>query len=67
MAYLIDFKDNWDDPLPLIELSYNNSYYSRILVAQLDTLYVRRNRSLIGWSKVDKVYLIVYLIGPELV
>ena len=27
---IIDFKGNWDDYLPLIEFSYNNSYHSSI-------------------------------------
>jgi len=26
-ACVIDFKDNWDDHLPLIEFAYNNSYH----------------------------------------
>ena len=29
-ACVIDFKGSWDDHLPLIEFTYNNSYYSSI-------------------------------------
>ena len=29
-ACIIDFKGSWDDHLPLIEFSYNNSYHSSI-------------------------------------
>ncbi|WMV54849.1 hypothetical protein MTR67_048234 [Solanum verrucosum] len=29
-ACMIDFKGNWDDHLPLIEFSYNNSYHFSI-------------------------------------
>ncbi|WMV32426.1 hypothetical protein MTR67_025811 [Solanum verrucosum] len=29
-ACVIDFKGNWDDPLPLIEFAYNNNYHSSI-------------------------------------
>jgi len=32
-ACVIDFKGSWDDPLPLIEFAYNNSYHSSIQMA----------------------------------
>ena len=48
-ACVIDFKDSWDDHMPLIEFSYNNSYYSTIGMALFQPLYGRRLRSLIGW------------------
>ena len=32
-AYNIEWKGNWDDHLPLIEFSYNNSYHSSIGMA----------------------------------
>nr|GEY79178.1 putative reverse transcriptase domain-containing protein [Tanacetum cinerariifolium] len=31
-AYAIDFGDNWDTHLPLVEFSYNNSYHSSVSV-----------------------------------
>ena len=34
-ACVIDFKGSWNDQLPLIEFSYNNSYHSIIDVAPL--------------------------------
>ena len=34
-ACVIDFRGNWDDHLPLIEFSYNNSYHSSIGMAPL--------------------------------
>ena len=45
--YFIDFKRSWDDHLPLIEFSYNNSYHSIISMAPFEDLYRRRYRSLI--------------------
>ncbi|WMV25598.1 hypothetical protein MTR67_018983 [Solanum verrucosum] len=47
-ACVIDFKGNWDDHLPLIEFSYNNSYHSSIGKAPFEELYGRRCRSPIG-------------------
>ena len=30
---VIDFKGSWDEYLPLVEFSYNNSYHSNICMA----------------------------------
>ncbi|XP_070047526.1 uncharacterized protein [Nicotiana tomentosiformis] len=62
-ACVIDFKGNWDDHLPLIEFTYNNSYHSRIKMALYEALYGQRCRSPIGWFKVSEVEL----LGPNLV
>ena len=45
-AYVIDFKENWNDHLPLIEFSYNNSYHSRIFMDPYEALNDLRCRSL---------------------
>ena len=60
---IIDFKGNWDNHLPLVEFSYNNSYHLSIYMAPFDTLYGRRCRSLIGWFEVGDSSL----FGPELI
>ena len=44
MACVIDFKGSWHDDLPLIEFSYNNSYYSRIQMAPQEALDGRRHK-----------------------
>ena len=44
-ACVIYFKGNWDDHLPLIEFSYNNSYHSSICMNTFEELYDRRCRS----------------------
>ena len=59
-AYVIDFKCNWDDHLPLIEFSYNNSYHSNIRMAPFEALYGRRCRSPFGWFDVGESYI----LGP---
>ena len=48
-AFVIDFRGSWDDHLPLIEFSYNNSYHSRIGMEPLEALY---GRSQVGWFNV---------------
>ncbi|WMV24490.1 hypothetical protein MTR67_017875 [Solanum verrucosum] len=60
-ACVIDFKDNREDHLPLIEFSYNNSYNSNTSMVLFEAVYGRRCRSPIGWFKVCEDAL----IGPE--
>ncbi|KAH0776134.1 hypothetical protein KY290_007545 [Solanum tuberosum] len=62
-ACVIDFKGNWDDHLPLIEFTYNNSYHSSIQMAPYEALHGRRCRSPIGWFEVGEAGL----IRPDLV
>ncbi|XP_060202948.1 uncharacterized protein LOC132631389, partial [Lycium barbarum] len=54
---------NWDDHLPLIEFSYNNSYHASIGMSPFEALYGRRCRSPIGWFEVGEAEL----LGPDLV
>ena len=51
-ACVIDFRGSWDDHLPLIEFSNNNSYHSHIGKASCEALYGRRCRYPIGWFEV---------------
>ena len=51
---MIDFRGKWDDHLPLIEFSYNNSYHSFIEISLFGALYGRRCRSAVGWYKVGE-------------
>ena len=60
-ACVINFIGNWDDHLPLIEFSYNNSYHSNIQIAPYEALYGRRCRSPVGWFEVGEAAL----IGPD--
>ncbi|WMV18687.1 hypothetical protein MTR67_012072 [Solanum verrucosum] len=62
-ACVINFKDNWDDDLSLIEFTYNNNYPSIIGMTPFVALYARRCRSHIGCFEVGEISL----IGPELV
>ena len=51
---MIDFKGSWEDHLPLIEFSYNNSYHSSIGMEPFESLYSRRCRSQVGWFEVGE-------------
>nr|GEV32406.1 putative reverse transcriptase domain-containing protein [Tanacetum cinerariifolium] len=62
-AYVIDFGGSWDVHLPLVEFSYNNSYYLSIRYALFEALYGRKCRSPILWAEIRESRL----IGTELV
>ena len=59
----LDFKGNWDDHLPLVEFSYNNSYHASIGMPPYEALYGRKCRSPICWNEVGERRV----LGPELV
>ncbi|KAI3810725.1 hypothetical protein L1987_20347 [Smallanthus sonchifolius] len=51
-AYAIEFRGSWDNHLPLIEFSYNNSYHSSIKAAPFEALYGRKCTTPICWTDV---------------
>ncbi|GKE26244.1 putative reverse transcriptase domain-containing protein [Tanacetum coccineum] len=62
-ACVIDFKKGWDIHLPLIELSYNNSYHTSIKAAPFEALYGGKCRSPICWAEVGDAQL----TGPKII
>ncbi|GJV93433.1 putative reverse transcriptase domain-containing protein [Tanacetum coccineum] len=62
-ACVMDFGGSWDVHLPLVKLSYNNSYHSSVRCAPFEALYGRKCRSPILWAEVGEGQL----IGPEIV
>ncbi|KAJ9543976.1 hypothetical protein OSB04_023683 [Centaurea solstitialis] len=62
-ACVIDFGGNWDDHLPLVEFSYNNSYHTSIQCTPYEALYGRKCRSPLSWVEVGDSQL----TGPELI
>nr|GEU95146.1 putative reverse transcriptase domain-containing protein [Tanacetum cinerariifolium] len=62
-ACVIDFGKGWEKHLPMVDISYNNSYHDSIKVAPFEALYGRKCRSPICWAKVREVQL----TGPEII
>ncbi|GKC91539.1 putative reverse transcriptase domain-containing protein, partial [Tanacetum coccineum] len=62
-ACIIDFGKSWDNHLPLVKFSYNNSYHSSIKSSPFEALYGQKCRSPVCWSEVGNVQL----TGPEIV
>nr|GEW06122.1 putative reverse transcriptase domain-containing protein [Tanacetum cinerariifolium] len=50
-AYVLDFGKNWDRNLPLVDLSYNNSYHTSIKAMPFEALYEGKCRSPINQIK----------------
>ena len=59
----LDFKGSWDDHLPLVEFSYNNSYHASIGMPPYEALYGRKCRSPVYWEEVGERKI----LGPELI
>ncbi|GJV80861.1 putative reverse transcriptase domain-containing protein [Tanacetum coccineum] len=51
-ACAIEFGGNWDDHLPLLEFTYNNSYHESIKMPPYEMLYGRKCRTLVCWEEV---------------
>jgi len=52
----------WDEVLPLIEFTYNNSFHASIGMAPYEALYGRRCRTPLCWYQDGEAVL----VGPEL-
>jgi hypothetical protein len=53
-AYILEFEGYWEDNLPLVEFTYNNTYYATIGMAPYEALH---------WDEIGERKL----LGPELV
>nr|GEZ56989.1 hypothetical protein [Tanacetum cinerariifolium] len=62
-ASAINFGKGWVNHLPLVEFSYNNSYYATIKAAPFEALYGQKCRSPICWTEVGEAQI----LGPELI
>nr|GEU61235.1 putative reverse transcriptase domain-containing protein [Tanacetum cinerariifolium] len=60
---VMNFGENWDTHLPLVEFSCNNNYHSSVKCASFEALYGRKCRTLIAWAEVGESKL----IGPEII
>ena len=62
-AYVLDHKGSWEEHLPLVEFTYNNSYQASIQMEPYEALYVRPCRSPICWTEVEESSF----TGPDLI
>ena len=62
-ACVLDHKGSWEEHLPLVEFSYNNSYQASIQMAPYEALYGRPCRSPLCWTEVGESSI----TGPDLV
>nr|GEW55444.1 putative reverse transcriptase domain-containing protein [Tanacetum cinerariifolium] len=62
-AYAIDFGKGWVNHLPLVKFLYDNSYHASIKATPFESLYGRKCRSPICWTKVREAQV----LGPELI
>ena len=51
---MLDLKGSWEEHLPLVEFTYNNSYQASIHMAPYEALYGRLCRSPICWTEVGE-------------
>jgi len=51
-SYVLEFRGNWEDLLPLVEFTYNNSHQATIGMAPYKALYGRKYHTPICWEEV---------------
>nr|GFB59761.1 putative reverse transcriptase domain-containing protein [Tanacetum cinerariifolium] len=57
-ACAIDFGKGWVNHLPLVELSYNNSYHASVKAAPFEALYGRKCRLPVHWTEVGEAQIL---------
>ena len=62
-ACVLHHKGSWEEQLPLVEFTYNNSYQASIHMVPYEALYGRPCRSPICWTEVGESYI----TGPDLI
>ena len=62
-ACVLDHKHSWEEHLPLVEFTYNNSYQTSIQMAPYEALYQRPCRSPLCWTEVGESFI----TGPDLI
>ena len=50
-ACVLDLKGSWDENLPVVEFTYNNSYHASIQMAPYEALYGRSCQSPLYWTE----------------
>ena len=60
---VLQFKEHWNEYLPLAEFTYNNSYHSSIEMSPYEALYGKQCRTPLCWNETGERKL----LGPKLV
>lgn len=60
---IIEFGGHWEDHLPLVEFTYNNSYHATIDMTSYEALYKRKCCTHVCWDEIRERKL----LGLELV
>ncbi|KAI5356472.1 hypothetical protein L3X38_009368 [Prunus dulcis] len=53
-ACALQFREDWDEKLPLMEFAYNNSYQASIRMSPFDALYGKQCRTPFYWDEVGE-------------
>jgi hypothetical protein len=53
-AFTLKYGKSWDNSLPYVEFSYNNSYQASIEMAPYEALYRRQCRTPLFWSQIGE-------------
>ncbi|CAA0831960.1 Uncharacterized mitochondrial protein AtMg00860, partial [Striga hermonthica] len=62
-AVVLDRSLTWESALPLVELTYNNSYHSTIKMVPFEALYGRKVRTPLYWDEIGERTI----MGPEFI
>ena len=62
-ACVMDHQGSWEEHLPLVEFSYNNSYQASIQMAPYEALYGRPSWSPLCWTEVGESSI----TGPDMI
>ena len=62
-ACVLENSDNWDQCMPLIEFTYNNSFHSSIGMAPYEALYGRKCITPLCWFETGENSV----LGPEMI
>ena len=62
-ACVLDHQGSWEEHLPLVEFTYNNSYQASIQMAPYEALFGRPCRSPLCWTEVGESSI----TGPDLI
>nr|KYP39786.1 Transposon Ty3-I Gag-Pol polyprotein [Cajanus cajan] len=62
-ACILDHLGSWEEMLPLVEFTYNNSFHASIRMAPFEALYWRKCRTPLCWFKEGESMM----VGPEII